>query len=267
MLDPAGDGAPAELDPGLTGSSARPVIGIDNGFVAGYRVRFDEAGADGRVRTSALLRYAQDVAWRHSEDLGFDRAWYAQRGRWWVARAVDLTMLAPISMGQTLRVSTAVIGHRRIWARRLTDCRFADGRPAATVTTDWVILDDRGRLVRIPDDFGLSFSNPAGGKTRAGSLEPPAPTEVPRGRSSRRRSARTCGRANSPTSIAPAKATCRSMTSVTSGTLWPAGTRLPSRAPWPGRLPAGRSSRRPTVTASRSARTTRSPGPVAASRG
>src|SRR5258706_5792804 len=176
MLDPAGDGAPAELDPGLTGSSARPVIGIDNGFVAGYRVRFDEAGADGRVRTSALLRYAQDVAWRHSEDLGFDRAWYAQRGRWWVARAVDLTMLAPISMGQTLRVSTAVIGHRRIWARRLTDCRFADGRPAATVTTDWVILDDRGRLVRIPDDFGLSFSNPVlpGDIVRVEQDQPPA---------------------------------------------------------------------------------------------
>jgi acyl-CoA thioesterase FadM len=148
------------LDPGLIGSPARPVAGIDNGFVAGYRVRFDEAGADGRARTSALLRYAQDVAWRHSEDLGFDRAWYVQRGRWWVARAVDFAILAPIPMGLTLRVSTAVIGHRRIWARRLSECRLADGTLAATVTTDWVILDDRGRLVRIPEDFGLSFSNP-----------------------------------------------------------------------------------------------------------
>lgn len=168
MLDPVGwpePGGPeataaAELDPGLTGSADRPVPEIDNGFVAGYRVRFDEAGADGRMRTSALLRYAQDVAWRHSEDLGFDRAWYAQRGRAWVARSVDLAVLAPILMGQTLRVSTAVIGHRRIWARRLSECRLADGTLVATVTTDWVILDDRGRPVRIPDDFGLSFSNP-----------------------------------------------------------------------------------------------------------
>ena len=149
-----------QLDPGLTGSSDRPVPGVDNGYVAGYRVRFDEAGPDGRVRTSALLRYAQDVAWRHSEDLGFDRVWYTQRGRWWVVRAVDLTVIAPILMGRTLRVSTAVIGHRRIWARRLSECRLADGTLAATVTTDWVILDDRGRLVRIPDDFGLSFTNP-----------------------------------------------------------------------------------------------------------
>jgi acyl-ACP thioesterase len=167
VIDPSGwpgaEAAEADpaLDPGLSGGAARPVPGIDNGFLAGYRVRFDEAGPDGRVRTSALLRYAQDVAWRHSEDLGFDRRWYTQRGRWWVVRAVELEVLAPIPMGRTLRLSTAVIGHRRIWARRLAESRLADGTLAASITTDWVILDDHGRLVRIPDDFGLSFSNPA----------------------------------------------------------------------------------------------------------
>ena len=176
MLDPAGAAASAELDPGLTGSPDRPVAGVDNGYVAGYRVRFDEAGPDGRVRTSALLRYAQDVAWRHSEDLGFDRVWYTRHGRWWVVRSVELAVLAPVPMGRTLRVSTAVIGHRRIWARRLSECRLADGTLVATVTTDWVILDDRGRLVRIPDDFGLSFSNPVlpGDIVRVEQADPPA---------------------------------------------------------------------------------------------
>jgi len=149
-----------DLDPGVTGHQDRPVAGVDNGYVAGYRVRFDEAGADGLLRTSGLLRYAQDVAWRHSEDLGFDRRWYVERGRWWVVRAVELEVLAPIPMGRTLRTATAVVGHRRIWARRLGQSRFADGAPAATVRTDWVLLDDRGRVVRIPADFGLSFSTP-----------------------------------------------------------------------------------------------------------
>ncbi len=157
--EPVGD-VPAELDPGLVGGPARPVPGIDNGYVAGYRVRFDEAGADGRVRTSALLRYAQDIAWRHSEDLGFDRQWYTERGRWWVVRALELEVLAPTSMGRTLRLSTAVIGHRRIWARRVGECRLADGSLVASIISDWVILDARGRLVRIPEDFGRSFSNP-----------------------------------------------------------------------------------------------------------
>lgn len=148
------------LDPGLTGQEARPVEGIDNGYLAGYRVRFDEAAPDGNLRTSALLRYAQDIAWRHSEQLGFDRAWYRDRGLGWVVRGVELEIAAPIPLGTTLRLSTAVVGHRRIWARRLGDCRFADGRLAARITTDWVLLDARGRIVRIPDDFGVAFANP-----------------------------------------------------------------------------------------------------------
>jgi acyl-CoA thioester hydrolase len=181
MIDPEAwpgpdEAAPAELDPGLTGGSARPVEGIDNGYVAGYRVRFDEAGPDGRVRTSALLGYAQDVAWRHSESLGFDRRWYTQRGRWWVVRALELDVLEPIGMGRTIRLSTAVVGHRRIWARRIGECRLVDGTLAARSTTDWVILDDRGRLVRIPEDFGLSFSNPelGGDILRVDQPDPPA---------------------------------------------------------------------------------------------
>jgi acyl-CoA thioesterase FadM len=149
-----------DLDPGLTGQPARPIPGIDNGYLAGYRVRFDEAGPDGMLRTSMLLRYAQDVAWRHSEQLGFDRGWYQARGLGWVVRGVELELFEAIPIGHTLRVSTAVVGHRRIWARRLGECRLADGRPAATVTTDWVLLDARNRVVRIPGDFGVAFTNP-----------------------------------------------------------------------------------------------------------
>ena len=149
----------AELDPGLAGQGDRPVAGVDNGFAAGYRVRFDEAGADGLMRTSSLLRYAQDIAWRHSEDLGFDRSWYTERGRWWVVRSVELEVLAPVAMGRTLRVATAVIGHRRIWARRRGEFRLAEGTLAAVASTDWVIVDERGRILRIPGDFGDAFPN------------------------------------------------------------------------------------------------------------
>jgi medium-chain acyl-[acyl-carrier-protein] hydrolase len=145
---------------GITGIEARPFAGIENGYLTGYRVRFDEAGPDGHARISALLRYAQDVAWRHSEDLGFDRDWYRARGVGWVVRGVELELHAAIPMGHTLLVSTAVVGHRRIWARRLGECRLADGTLAARVTTDWVLLDGRNRIVRIPDDFGVVFVNP-----------------------------------------------------------------------------------------------------------
>ncbi len=145
---------------GITGVDARPFAGIGNGYLTSYRVRFDEAGPDGHARISTLLRYAQDVAWRHSEDLGFNRDWYRDRGVGWVVRAVELELHAPIPMGHTLRVSTAVVGHRRIWARRLGEGLLADGSLATRITTDWVLLDGRNRIVRIPDDFGVVFVNP-----------------------------------------------------------------------------------------------------------
>lgn len=163
-------------DPGLVGQDARPVAGVGNGYLAGYRVRFDEAGPDGQMRTSSLLRYAQDVAWRHSEHLGFDRGWYLSRGLGWVVRGVQLELEAPVPLGHTLRVTTAVVGHRRIWARRMGECRLADGRLAARVTTDWVLLDGRNRIVRIPDDFGVVFVNP---ETDSEILRVPAPTGEP----------------------------------------------------------------------------------------
>ena len=150
----------ADLDPGLAGRQDRPVPGVDNGYVAGYRVRFDEAGADGWVRTGSLLRYAQDIAWRHSEGLGFDRAWYTQQGRWWVVRSAGLEVLAPIPMGQILRLATAVLGHRKIWARRRVAFQLPDGALVAVALVDWVLVDDRGRILRIPSDFGTAFPNP-----------------------------------------------------------------------------------------------------------
>jgi acyl-ACP thioesterase len=162
----------APFDPGLAGQQARPFSGVDNGYLAGYRVRFDEAGPDGRMRISSLLRYAQDIAWRHSEQLGFDRGWYQARGLGWVVRGVELELHEPVPIGHILRVATAVVGHRRIWARRLVECRLASGDLVARVMTDWVLLDGRNRIVRIPEDFGVAFMNP---EIRDEILRVPAP--------------------------------------------------------------------------------------------
>ena len=118
-----------------------------------YRVRFDECAADGLARTSALLRYAQDVAWIHSERLGFDRDWYAARGLTWLVRAARVVVLRAVPLGTTLDVSTTVDGFRKVWARRRTDGRLADGTLAFWAHTDWVIVDARGLPTRVPAEF------------------------------------------------------------------------------------------------------------------
>jgi acyl-ACP thioesterase len=147
---------------------------------APYRVRFDEAGPDGLLRTSALLRYAQDVAWLHSTDRGFDREWYRERGLTWLVRAAELEILAPVPMGTTIVSRTRVVGQRRVWARRRGEFLLPDGSLAGWVHTDWVMIDARGALTRIPAIFADVFRIPeTSGQIGRVSL-PPIPDATPR---------------------------------------------------------------------------------------
>ena len=115
-------------------------------------MRFDEATPRGLLRGSALLGYVQDVAWRHSEALGFPRDWYRAKGVAWLVRAVEVRVLAPIADGETVAVTTRLTGYRKVMARRETEVAGPAGEPRAVVLIDWAMTD--GRVpVRIPAEF------------------------------------------------------------------------------------------------------------------
>lgn len=126
-----------------------------------YRVRFDEAGADGRIHPSVLLAWAQDAAWAHSTSLGFGRDWYADRGLFWLVRGAELTLLDPPAYGDETIVRTEIVGFRRVLARRVTTVRAPDGRELARSITDWALIDSAGRPTRIPDLFVQLANVPA----------------------------------------------------------------------------------------------------------
>jgi acyl-CoA thioesterase FadM len=130
-----------------------------------YHVRFDEADADGWLRPSGFVRYAQDMAWRHSAEAGFDRAWYESRGMAWLVRNVKVSLLQPITYGDALAISTQVIGWRQVWARRRTEIERigseddrGDRGLTATVDTDWVLLTAEGRPAKVPAEIARYFS-------------------------------------------------------------------------------------------------------------
>jgi acyl-ACP thioesterase len=125
-----------------------------------YRVRFDEAAPDGRIRTSVLLRYAQDLAWYHSAYRGFTREWYRDRGLTWLARAAEVTVEGDMRVGDEIVGTTQVVGWRRVWARRRTDFVDASGTRVAWTHVDWVLLDARGAPTRVPEDFDKDFWAP-----------------------------------------------------------------------------------------------------------
>jgi acyl-CoA thioesterase FadM len=148
---------------------------------ARYRARFDECGPDGLARASALLRWAQDVAWIHSERRGFGREWYAERDLAWVVRGLELVMLAPIRTGTTVEVETQVIGFRRVMARRRTEVRAPDGSLAALVVNDWVMTDvRRAAPTRVPPEFPGLFGVPPDGFEPIRVALPATPADAPR---------------------------------------------------------------------------------------
>jgi acyl-CoA thioester hydrolase len=151
-------------------------------FETTYRVRFDEAGPNGQLRTSGFMRFAQDVAWQHSAALGFGREWYAERGLTWLVRAAELRILGHVPMGEIVAARTAVVAMRRVYARRRGEFHRADGALVGWVHTDWVLIDARGGLTRIPAVFEEIFG---GHDTtgRVGRLElPPTPASARRRR-------------------------------------------------------------------------------------
>lgn len=146
-----------------------------------YRVRFDEAGESGHLRSAGFLRYAQDLAWVHSESAGFGRDWYAGRGLAWLARTIELHILDDVAYSTTLTVSTEVVGFRRVWARRRSE--FAEpgsGRMLAIALTDWVLLNARGVPVRVPAEILDVFPVPPADFTPARLELPPAPADAER---------------------------------------------------------------------------------------
>lgn len=125
-----------------------------------YRVRFDEAAPDGRIRTSVLLRYAQDLAWYHSAYHGYTRDWYRGRGLTWLARAAEVVIEGDMRVGDEVVGTTQVVGWRRVWARRRTDFVGGDGGRVASTQVDWVLLDERGAPTRVPDELSRDFWAP-----------------------------------------------------------------------------------------------------------
>jgi acyl-ACP thioesterase len=71
-----------------------------------------------------------------------------------------VAVVAQIAVGAELVGTTTVVGGRRVWARRRTEFRDADGSVVSWVHIDWVLLDDRGTPTRIPPEFEAIFGTP-----------------------------------------------------------------------------------------------------------
>ncbi len=126
-------------------------------FTQRFQVRFDECAPDGTARASALLRFVVETAFGHSAGEGFPLAWYDTRGLYWLVRRADLDLRRPVSYGESLDITTEVIGFRRIWARRRNTIRNVAEETLASLTMDWVFTDRGGNPTRIVPEMEAAF--------------------------------------------------------------------------------------------------------------
>jgi hypothetical protein len=137
-------------------------MGIVRRFTTSYRVRFDEAGANGALRASGVVRYLHDAAWQHTETVGMGRAWFREREVGWLARAIDLRLVGRAGYGETVTIETEVTGWRRVSSRRETVVRDGTGAVVARAAVDWALVRADGRPARIPDEV-LALADDVGG--------------------------------------------------------------------------------------------------------
>ncbi len=123
-----------------------------------HRIRFDECDAGALLRASGYLRLIQDVAWRHSELMGFGRDWYRTNRLAWLVRHADLRITGEARSGDTVHVTTRVTGWRRVWARR-ESVASVDGLEVARAIVDWVLIDSAGRPARVPPGIAERFTD------------------------------------------------------------------------------------------------------------
>ena len=77
-----------------------------------------------------------------------DRDWYRERQLTWLVRSAELEVLRPIWLGAAIVSRTAVVGQRRVWARRRGEFRLADGSLGGWVHTDWVVEEGSSATAR-----------------------------------------------------------------------------------------------------------------------
>lgn len=161
---------------GFSSDSAAPVVPFHE---RAFRVRHYECDAYGHVNHANYVRYMQEAAFDASAAVGYDIRRYREIGLQWLIRETDITYIRPLTYGDTVIVKTWVSDFRRVRSRRMYEFRIAaTGEPAATASTEWVLLNSETlRPATIPPEMVAAFRHPGvnTGERREPFPEAPAP--------------------------------------------------------------------------------------------
>jgi acyl-CoA thioester hydrolase len=123
-----------------------------------FEVGPESVDANGHVNNVEFVRWMQEAAVRHSDQVGCTAA-TRQAGATWVVRAHRIEYKRPAYAGERVHVATWVADFRRAFSlRRYRFTRAADGTVLAEGETDWAFVDiNTGRPRSIVSDVAAMF--------------------------------------------------------------------------------------------------------------
>lgn len=129
-------------------------------FEKEYTVGSRDIGSGNKASNKAILKYLENIACKHSDEVGYGINTIEQTNSVWILLDWKLEVIERPIYGQTIKVRT--------WSRKMEKCcAYRDfevfdenGSKLARATTKWVLLEaDTRKIQRIPEDMGLKYKS------------------------------------------------------------------------------------------------------------
>jgi len=124
-------------------------------FTARWPVRQYEVDRQGHVNNAVYLNYAEELASRHSEHLGYGQEWSRTKGGAWVIRRNEITYHSPARFGDQLELTVRVeLVKGARGQRRTTIVLLPEERLVAEIFTEWVwVRTSDGKPAPVPQEL------------------------------------------------------------------------------------------------------------------
>lgn len=124
-----------------------------------YKVHVYETGLDGKLNLHSLFDFLQDIASEHAVKLGYGRDDLMKQNHFWVLSRIYAVIHEWPAWGDTISVRTWPKGTESVFALRDYEAFFPDGRPVASATSSWLIIDQTTKRIQRPDTSLTSFKS------------------------------------------------------------------------------------------------------------
>ena len=121
-------------------------------LIRNYEVRPYELGADGRLKTTALVDFLQDIAGEHADLLGVGMKQLMADGLTWFALRYHIRIHRWPGLRERITIRSWPSARKGLQAIRDFEVLDAEGAPLAVAASAWVIVDPaQGRPVKLND--------------------------------------------------------------------------------------------------------------------